>query len=65
MMAREQTLAVGDELVINGNIRLTLVAIEDGEAVFALSRGTPRARVAPMNREEEAEDELLGPCPSD
>jgi hypothetical protein len=57
---QEQALAVGEELVIEGGIRLTVLAVEAGEVLLSLTAPDPQtwetrrpgiaARLAPRSR---------------
>jgi hypothetical protein len=53
VVMEERKLAPGDELVIDGAFRLTILAIEKDRVLLAVSRDLPQPTVAQMDGWEE------------
>src|SRR5262249_51707927 len=53
---REYTLGVGDELVIEDDIRLTLLAVEAGEVLLAITAPEPSDAAGPGPGEDRQDD---------
>jgi Global regulator protein family len=63
---RDHALRVGDELVIDGRIRLTILAVEEDSVSFGIAAAEPGGVSGPVARRRRPRMAAVpGPLPSD